>query len=338
MARYVAQRLVMMVGILVGVLALTFLLSRVLPGSPVEIMLGHRPTPEQIREAREQLGLDRPMLEQFFVYIANAARGDLGTSLRTGQPVLSDLLNRAAATFEVVTLALLLVIAAGLPLGVTSAVRENSPVDHAARTVSIAGVALPAFFIGMLLQMFFYGKLGWLPLQGRIDAEVLLDFPFQTVTGMYLFDTLLSGNLTAFRSAASHLALPVLTLAIGSLAVITRISRNMMVETLREDFVRTARAYGIPARSIYYRYALKATMIPMLTVVGLTYGYMLGGSIVVEYVFDWPGLGGYVVNAIIGNDFPAVMGVTVFLSTLYLSINLLIDLLYFAVDPRLRAA
>jgi len=252
--------------------------------------------------------------------------------------VLADLLDRAAATFEVVTIALVLVVVVGVPLGVVSAVRENSPLDHAARTVSIAGVALPAFFVGMLLQMLFYGKLGWLPLQGRIDAEILLDQPFDRVTGLYLVDTLLAGEWDAFASAASHVALPVLTLAIASLAVVTRISRNMMVEVLGEDFVRTARAYGVPARSIHYRYALKATLIPMLTVIGLTYGYMLGGSVVVEYVFDWPGLGGYVVNAIIDNDFPAVMGVTLFLSTLYLTINLGVDLLYFAVDPRLRAA
>lgn len=336
MARYIAHRLLMMVGILFGVLAVTFVLSRVLPGSPVEMMLGHRPTQAQIEAARKSLGLDRPLYEQFAIYVGNAARGDFGTSLRTRQPVLSDVLHRATATFELVTLALLIVIVVGVPLGVTSAVRRNSGVDHGARTLSIAGLALPAFFVGMLLQMLFYGKLGWFPLQGRIGAGVLLDHPFPRTTGLYLVDTLLAGDWVAFRSAAAHLALPVLTLALASLAVVTRIARSMMVEALAEDYVRTARAYGIPARSIHYRYALKATLIPMLTVIGLTYGYMLGGSIVVEYVFDWPGLGGYVVNALIENDFPAVMGVTLFLSTVYLSINLVVDLLYYAVDPRLR--
>jgi peptide/nickel transport system permease protein len=338
MARYVIQRLVMMVGTLFGVLALTFVLSRVLPGSPVEMMLGHRPTPEQIAAARETLGLDRPLYEQFGIYLENAVRGDLGTSLRTRQPVIHDIVDRIGATFELVTLAVLLVVVAGVPLGVTSAVRQNRPVDHAARTFSIAGAALPAFLTGMLLQMLFYGQLGWLPLQGRIGSEVLLDLPFPRVTGLYLVDTLLAGDVHAFTSAATHLVLPVLTLALASLAVVARIARNTMVEVLQEDFVRTAHAYGIPARRIHYRYALKATLIPMLTVVGLTYGYLLGGSVVVEYVFDWPGLGGYVVGAIINNDFPAVMGVTVFLSTTYLAINLMVDLLYHVVDPRLRLA
>jgi len=338
MLRYIAQRLLMMVAILFGVLAITFALSRVLPGSPIEMMLGHRPTPEQIELARTKLGLDRSLPEQFVLYLRNALRGDLGTSLRTRQPVVRDLLDRAAATFELVTLAVFIVIIVGLPLGVTSAVRRGTAIDHAARSVSIAGLALPAFFVGMLLQMLFYGWLGWLPLQGRMNSEVLLDHPFARVTGLYLLDTLLAGEWTAWRSAVSHIALPVLTLALASLAVITRITRSLMIEALGEDFVRTARAYGIPARDIYYRYALKATLIPMLTVIGLTYGYMLGGSVVVEYVFDWPGLGGYVVNAIIDNDFPAVMGVTLFLSTAYLAVNLTVDLLYYAVDPRLRQA
>jgi peptide/nickel transport system permease protein len=338
MGRYVAQRLVLMAGILLGVLVVTFALSRVLPGSPVEMMLGHRPTPEQIAQARSELGLDRPMHEQFLLYVGDVLEGDFGTSLRTGQPVLSDLLERMTATFELTTLAVVLVILLGIPLGVLSAVRQNSLVDHAARGFSVAGMALPLFLIAMLLQMTFYGGLQWFPLQGRMNSEVLLDYTFERVTGLYLIDTVLAGQWVAFRSAAAHLVLPVMSLTIASLAVVTRITRNTMIEALGQDFVLTARAYGLPKSTVYFRYALKATLIPMLTVIGLTYGFMLGGSIVIEYVFDWPGLGGYVVGAILKNDFPAVMGVTLFLATMYLSINLIIDLLYFVVDPRLRAS
>jgi peptide/nickel transport system permease protein len=334
--RYVAQRVVMMTGILLGVLVITFVLSRVLPGSPVEMMLGHRPTQAQIDAAKHELGLDRSLPVQFLRYVSDAARGDLGVSLRTGRPVTEDIFDRMTATIELTTLAVILVVLAGVPLGVLSAVRQNSPLDQAARTFSIAGMALPMFLTGMLLQMLFYGNLQWLPLQGRIGSEILLDYPFPSVTGFYLFDALIAGEFHAFASAASHLVLPVLTLALASLAVVTRITRNTMVETLGEDFVRTAFAYGLPRTSIYYRYALKATLIPMLTVVGLTYGYLLGGSVVVEYVFDWPGLGSYVVGAITKNDFPAVMGVTLFLAGAFLTVNLVIDLLYFAVDPRLR--
>ncbi len=338
MTRYVAQRVVLMAGILLGVLVVTFALSRVLPGSPVEMMLGHRPTQEQIDAARSQRGLDRPVHEQFILYLGDILQGDFGVSLRTGQPVLADILERMTATFELTTLAVILVILAGIPLGVFSAVHQNALLDHAARCFSVAGMALPLFLIAMLLQMAFYGGLSWFPLQGRMNSEVLLDYPFERITGLYLVDTLLSGQWIAFKSAVHHLVLPVLSLSIASLAVITRITRNTMIEALGQDFIRTAMAYGLPKRAVYFRYALKATLIPMLTVIGLTYGFMLGGSIVIEYIFDWPGLGGYVVSAILKNDFPAVMGVTLFLATMYLTINLVIDLLYFVVDPRLRAS
>jgi peptide/nickel transport system permease protein len=338
MIKYVAQRLVLMIAILIGVLVITFGLSRILPGSPVEMMLGHRPTQEQIDLVKAELHLDKPVYQQFLYYVRDITQGDLGTSLRTGQPVLDDVFERMTATLELTTLAVLLVIFIGVPLGVISAVKQNSLTDHCARSFSVAGMALPVFLIGMMLQMFFYGELSWFPLQGRMNSEILLDFEFSRVSGLYLVDTLLAGQWLAFKSAAMHLVLPVLTLAMASLAVVTRITRNTMVEALNQDFVLTAKAYGLSSRKIYFAYALKATMIPMLTVIGLTYGFLLGGSVVVEYVFDWPGLGGYVVGAITKNDFPAVMGVTLFLSAMYLSVNLIIDLLYFVVDPRLRAS
>jgi peptide/nickel transport system permease protein len=336
MWKYAAQRLMLMILILVGVLIVTFALSHVLPGSPIEMMLGHRPTQEQIDLARAEYGLDQPLPVQFFHYVSGVVQGDFGISLRTRQPVLNDLLERMTATFELTTLAVILVIVLGIPLGVLSAVRQNTLSDHITRSFSIAGMALPVFLIGMILQMVFYGWLRWLPLQGRMNVEVLLDFPFDRVTGIYLFDTLLSRQWPAFKSTVAHLVLPVLTLSIASLSIIIRITRNTMVEVLSEDYIRTAKAFGLPDRVIYFRYALKATLIPMMTVIGLTYGFMLGGSVVVEYVYDWPGLGGYVVGAITQSDFPAVMGVTLFLATIYLSINLIVDLLYFAADPRLE--
>jgi len=334
--RYVAHRLLMMVGILFGVLTITFALGRILPGSPVEMMLGAKPTQAQIDEARERLGLDRPLPVQFGLYLKGAVRGDFGTSLRSGRPVAREIATRAGATVELVVISLALSTIIGIPLGVIAAVRRDAAVDHLARGLSIAGVALPAFLIGMLLQMVFYGWLGWLPLQSRIAAEVLLDHPFDRVTGLYLVDTLLAGNHVAFQSALAHLALPVTTMTLATVAIVTRNARAMMVEVLGEDYVMTSRAYGMPARTIHYRYALKATLIPVLTVMGLTFGYMLGGSVVVEFVFDWPGLGGYVVGSLINNDFPAVMGITLFLATAYLVINLVVDLAYHLVDPRLR--
>lgn len=333
---YLAQRLAQMLLILLGVLMLTFVLSRVLPGSPVEMMLGHRPSVEQIEAARAELGLDKPIAVQFLTYLKDLAHGDLGTSLHTGQPVTSDLFKRFGATFELTTIALVIVVVVGIPLGVLSAVRQNTVSDHLVRSGSIAGMALPVFLIAMLLQMLFYGQLGWFPLQGRINAEIALDFPFAERTGFYLVDTLLAGQWPAFKSAALHLVLPVLTLVMASMAVVTRITRNTMVEVLQQDHIRTLLAYGVSRRRVYYKYALKATLIPLLTVIGLAYGYMLGGSVVVEFIFDWPGMGGYAVGGITRNDFPAVMGVTLLLAVIYLSMNLVIDLLYHLVDPRLE--
>jgi peptide/nickel transport system permease protein len=337
MGKYALHRLLMMVGILIGVLTITFALSRVLPGSPIEMMLGQHATPEQIKIAKAEYGLDKPIPVQYYNYVKGILQGDFGVSLRTRQPVLNDLLERVTATFELTTLAVILVIVLGIPLGILSAVRQNTLSDHITRSFSIAGMALPVFLVGMVLQMVFYGWLNWLPLQGRMNVEVLLDHPFDRVTGIHLLDTLFAGQLPAFESALLHLILPVSTLTLASLSIVIRITRNTMVEVLNQDFIQTARAFGLSDRLIYYRYALRATLIPMMTVIGLTYGFMLGGSVVVEYIFDWPGLGGYAVGAIVKNDFPAVMGVTLFLATIYLSINLIVDLLYQVVDPRLRS-
>ena len=336
MIRSILQRLALMGLIMTGVITVTFVLCRVLPGSPVEMMLGAKPTPEQIVQAEEELGLNKPLGQQYLFFLGDAVRGDFGKSLITGQAVTDDVFLRATATLELVTLALLLALFVGLPLGVQAAVKKETTLDHSVRMGSVAAVAVPVFFLGLLLQMFFAGKLSLLPLQGRIDSGVLLDHAFPRVTGFYLVDTLLAGEMGAFASAVRHLILPVLTLSLASMATIVRVTRSLMIEAMQEDYIGTVRAYGVPQRHIYYRYALKATLIPLLTVVGLTYGFMLGGSIIVEYVFDWPGVGGYMVQALLNNDFPAVMGVTFFIAFAYLLINLLIDLLYQALDPRLR--
>jgi len=336
MIKYVAHRLILMIGILFGVLTITFFLSRVLPASPVNLMLGDRPTAEQVEMAEEKMGLNKPLIIQYALYMGQIAQGNFGDSLRTHQPVLVEIRNRMGATLELTTLAIIIVVLIGIPIGVLSAVKQNSWLDNIARAGAVGGVAIPGFMLAMILQIVFYGQLDLLPLQGRIDPEILLDDPFAQITGLFLIDTLLAGEWGAFKNALSHIFLPVMTLVIVTLATVTRITRNLMVEVLSEEFIRTAFAYGLPRRAIYYRYALKATLIPMLTVIGLAYGYLLGGAVVVEFVFDWPGLGGFLVLSIVQNDFPAVIGATLFLATAYLSINLIVDLLYFVVDPRLR--
>lgn len=335
--KYVVQRLILMLGIILGVMTITFILSRVLPSSPAELMLGDRATVEQIAAAEVELGLDKPLLVQYVRYVSDVFRGEFGDSLRTGQPVLVEVGDRLGATFELTTLAMLLVVLIGVPLGVFSAVRQNSMLDSFARAFAVSGVAFPSFILAMMLQMMFYGALGWLPLQGRLDPIVSLDSPIQPITGLFLVDALLTGNWDGFADALAHIALPLLTLTILLLATVTRITRNMMVEVLKEEYIRTAFAYGVPKTSIHYRHALKATLIPMLTVIGLTYGHLLGGAVIVEVIFDWPGLGGFVVFSIIANDYPASLGATLLLAGIYLTVNLIVDLLYFVVDPRLRA-
>jgi peptide/nickel transport system permease protein len=337
MLRYFSRRLAMMLLIILGVATFTFILSRALPSSPVEMMLGSKPTAEQVERAKIELGLDRPVAEQLVRYFLQLGQGQFGTSLRTGQPVIEEIARRMSATAELVTLSLLLAVSIGLPLGILSAARRNLWADQLTRVLAVSGVAVPVFFLGILLQMTFYGWLGWLPLQGRIDSNVLLDTPVHVVTGLMLVDSLLDGNVAAFKSALAHLALPTMTLMLASLATILRSTRNLMIDVLGTDYLRTARAYGASRRRVYFVLALKPTLVPLLTVIGLTYGFMLGGSVITEVLFDWPGIGAYVVESVVTNDFPAVLGVTLVISTLYLSINLAVDMLYFVLDPRISA-
>jgi peptide/nickel transport system permease protein len=335
MIGYLMRRLSSLAVIITGMVALVFVMTRTLPGSPVEAMLGAKPTAEQIAQARHELGLDQPLPVQFGRFAWQALSGDLGTSLRTNRPVVEEIAVRLSASAELVTLSLLLAMVVGIPMGVWAAAGRGGPVDHVSRVASVSLVAVPAFFLGVLLQMLFYGQLGWLPLNGRIDSTVAMNHPVAARTGWLLIDAALAGDTEVLRSALRHLVLPVATLAGATLATIIRVTRNLMVEVLATDYVRTARAYGVSRRRILFRFALKATFVPLLTVIGLTYGYLLGGSVIVEYVFDWPGIGGYIVESVVSNDFPAVIGVTLIVSTAYLLINLVVDLLYFRLDPKL---
>ncbi|GAM72492.1 dipeptide transport system permease protein dppB [Vibrio sp. JCM 19236] len=244
MKAYLIKRSVMLVGILFGVLSITFFLTRVLPSSPVEMMLGAKPTAEQIALAKIELGLDLPVWQQFISYLASAITGDLGTSLRTGQEVTSDIISRMMATVELVTISITISVLIGVPVGIWAAVKKNSAVDQGARGVSVAGIAIPSFFLAIILQMIFYGGLGWFPLQGRIGAEVLLNSSYAPVTGFLLVDTLLAGDWVAFKSALHHMVLPVMTLSLATFAIFVRTTRNLMVEVLSQDYVRTGKAFG----------------------------------------------------------------------------------------------
>ncbi|MEM7291840.1 MAG: ABC transporter permease [Pseudomonadota bacterium] len=335
-ARYFVVRIMSMLGILSGVVFLTFAISRLLPSSPVEALLGGRPTPELIAAKKAELGLDEGLLTQFFIYIKSLFSGDFGDSLLTGQSVLLDLIERLPVTLELVTLAIAVSLVVGIPLGVLAALRANKFTDSLIRLGSVAGIAAPVFFLSVLLQMLFYSHWRLLPLQGRIDSELELDYPFDVVTGFYLIDPLLQGNWIAWWDALQHLILPVLALGIGTAPIFVRLTRNLLIDSLGSEHVKTFQAYRLRKRDLYGRYALRPALIPVLTFAGLVYGYMIGNSVFVEFIFDLPGLGGYVVDALVANDFNAVMGVTLVLSAIYLMVNLLIDVTYYALDPRLR--
>jgi peptide/nickel transport system permease protein len=336
MKDYVFKRLLFAILVLAGVSVITFFVSRVIPGSPVAMWVGAKPTQEQLDAAVKELGFDKPLAVQYLVYVKNLVRGDLGVSLRTHRQVSEELSRRWTATFELVTVSILIALLAGIPVGILSATHKDRALDHVSRAASISGVAMPIFWLGMTLQILLHGQLGWLPLQGRIDSRILIDHPVASLTGFYLFDCLVTANWPALASAVKHMLLPAMTLSCASLAVVTRMSRSSMLEVLREDYIQTAMAYGVGKRALLYKYALKNALIPTVTVVGLSYGFMLAGSFMVESIFDWPGLGRYAVLSIETNDFPAIMGVTILFAVTYIILNLIVDLIYYAIDPRIK--
>jgi peptide/nickel transport system permease protein len=318
---------------LFGLLCVTFAIARVVPGDPARLAAGPDATEAMVQTVRAKYGLDQPLAVQFWRYLAGLAVGDLGQSIRSHNPVRDDLLRYFPNTFELVALALLLAVVLGVPLGMLAAVHKDTWVDHVARVVSVSGVAVPAFWLGLMLQLLLALALGWLPLGGRLR---LATPPPEPVTHLLLVDALLRGQWATLADAVRHAVLPVVTLCLPALASILRVNRAEMIETLRQDYIVNARAQGLPGVRVVSKYALKNAMIPTLAMIGLRYGWMLGGTILVETVFDWPGIGLYAVNAALSSDFQPVLGVTLLLGLNFMLANLLVDLAYGWLDPRLR--
>ncbi|MGC9529054.1 MAG: ABC transporter permease [Candidatus Bipolaricaulaceae bacterium] len=328
---YVGRRLLLLVPTLLGVLTVTFFISHIVPGDAAQMIAGPRATAEIIARIRQEYGLDRPLHVQYGLYLSQVLRGDLGRSILTRRPVARDILDYFPATFELTTAALLIAVVVGIPLGMVSAVYRNRTVDHVSRAFSVVGVSMPIFWLGLLLMLVFYMKLGVLPGAGRVSGD-----PPDRVTGLYVLDSLLTGNWRAFADAALHLVMPACTLAFAVLARITRMTRSSMLEAFAQDYVRTARAKGLGERWVAVRHALRNALIPTLTVIGLSYGELLGGAVATELIFAWPGMTHYVVGSMTSLDFPAVMGVTLVISLVYILVNLVVDVSYALVDPRIR--
>jgi len=326
------KRLLGLILVVFGVSLITFSISHLIPGDPARLIAGDRASDALVAGIRHQLGLDLPLYQQYGRYLMDLLHGDLGTSIRTNRPVLEDLQAFFPATLELALVALALAILVGVPLGVLSAVYHNRLIDQIARTLAVTGISTPAFWLGLGAIVLFYGHLGWLPGGGRLSEGLS---PPPTISGFYLIDSLLAGDVQLFLDAAEHLILPAATLSFVTLGVVARQIRSAMLDQLGEDYIRTARAYGLSRWTVILRHALPNALIPSVTVLGLTLGDLLYGAVLTETVFAWPGMGAYVVKSIQSLDFPAVMGFAILVSFIYVLLNMAIDLLYRVIDPRI---
>lgn len=331
--QYILRRLGLMVFTLLGVLIVTFFVSHVIPADPIGAILGPQAPPELIEKIRHNLGFDRPVHVQFFIYLKNSLRGDFGMSLRTQNPVVEDLRNFFPATVELATVAMIIGVFLGIPLGILSAVKKDQWGDHVARGFSLVGLSMPVFWLALILLLIFYYRLGWLPGPGRIDPYL---FPQDPITGIVLLDSLIYRDFEIFFNALQHIILPAFVLGYFSTASIVRITRSSMLEVLNLDYVQTARAKGLRESVVIYKHALKNAMIPVTTVIGLTYGSLLEGAVLTETIFAWPGLGRYMTSAFLFLDFNAVMGGTLLIALIFSLANLVVDILYAFLNPKIR--
>ena len=330
---YILKRLLLMALVMFGVSIIVFFIAHVIPADPVGALLGGNAPPELVDQMKHQLGLDRPLWEQFEVYMVGLLHGDFGTSLKSNRPVIQDISEYFPATLELAIFSIIFSIVLGVILGIISAVHRNSWADHFSRIFSILGVSMPVFWTGLILLLIFYYLLGWLPGAGQLS---LFTIPPKRITGMVIFDALFTGDWTAFWDGLRHIILPSIVLGYAATASIGRITRASMLDVLRQDFIRTAKAKGLSKRIVIYRHALRNALIPVITVIGLTFGGLLEGAVLTETIFGWPGLGRYIVNALLVLDYPAIMGGTFFIALAYSLANLAVDLTYAALDPRMR--
>ena len=334
MFKFVVRRLLLLVPILIGLSLLVFIWIRALPGGPAEALLGERADPEAIEQIREQYGLDKPVYVQYWEYVRTTAQGDLGTSVTTRRPVVDELEQRFPATIELTISALLFAVVLGIPLGFVAAKRYGTLIDNASLFVSLLGVSIPVFFLAILLKYVFAVKLGWLPTVGRITATIDIEHP----TNFYLLDALLAGDLNAFWDVTKHLILPAIALGSIPLAIIARITRAAVLDVQNEDYVRTARAKGLSPRVVDQRHIFKNALLPIVTIIGLQAGLLLSGAVLTETVFAFPGMGTWLVDAIKSRNYPVLQGGILFVSLVFVLVNLVVDISYAYINPRIRVS
>jgi len=335
MLTFTFRKVAVLVGTMLGLAALTFLITNVAPGDPARLVAGPDATNDMVETIRQEYGLNRPLYEQFAIYMGDLLTGDLGRSIVSTRPVIDELARYVPATLELVLVAMTLGILFGVPFGMLSAVYKDKFLDQVTRIFSISGVALPAFWFGILLQLFFAVRLEWLPVSGQLP---LTELPPEPITHLILVDSLLRGQFETSRAALSHIILPAIVLSFPCLASILRVNRAEMIEVLQSDHIVAARAHGIGSARIVMIYALKNALLPTLAMIGLRFGWMLGSTVLVETVFDWPGIGLYAVSSALASDFKPVVGVTLVIGFFFMITNTLVDLAYAWIDPRLRSA
>lgn len=332
MVKYIIKRLLLLVPVLIGVSILVFFIMHLLPSDPAATILGEHATTSEIAKLRESLGLNKPIIVQYWDFLCGLFKGNLGNSLFTKTPVLDELRARFPATFELALSSIVLAAVFGILMGIIAAIKQNSILDYLSMIISLLGVSMPIFWLGLILILVFGVQLHWLPVSGRITIGLEPD----KITGFYLLDSLLKGNMEAFKSSLMHLILPSIALASYSTAIIARMTRSTMLEVIRQDYVRTARSKGLSEKSVIFGHALKNAMIPVVTVIGLQFGSLLGGAVLTETIFSWPGVGSYLIDAVLKLDYPIVQGAVMMVATTFVLINLIVDIIYAFIDPRIK--
>ena len=332
MLRYISKRLLDLLPVLLGITILVFLFLQLIPGNPAVVLLGPRATPEQIEQLQGQLGLNQPLPLQYLSFLGKLIRFDLGKSIMSGVPILQEIAIRWPATFELSVAAMLVAMILGVPAGIIAAVRKNGWIDNLAMSASLLGVSMPVYWLGLLLVYLFAVNLHWLPPSGRLSVDTDL----HPITGFYLLDSLLTFNPRAFGDVLSHMLLPAITVGTIPLAIIARITRSAMLEVLSQDYIRTARAKGLIERIVILKHALKNALLPVITIIGLQFGTLLSGAILTETIFSWPGIGSWIYEGILARDYPVVQGGVVFVAIVFVLINLLVDISYAFLDPRIQ--
>jgi peptide/nickel transport system permease protein len=336
MVLFLCKRFIGLIVLLFALSTLVFFFTRSLPGDPAALYIGGNAKPEQIERARIELGLDKPLTVQYHRYITRLIHGDLGVSLRTHRPVFQDLIEKIPMSFELVFWALLIATVFGVSLGVIAAYFQGGFVDDIIKWFTSAAVSIPIFFFALLLQLLFFNYLGWFPLQGRLDSFLEFTNPVKHITGFSMIDTLITGNFKAFFNVTWHMVLPVASLCIGPLGIISRLTRSSLLDIMEQDYILAARASGISERVLFFYYGLRNALSPVLTVIGLSVALILLATFYVEIIFNWPGIGYYALAAIISLDYTALMGVSLMIGTVYVIANTAMDILRRIVDPRIK--